>query len=72
MTTKNSQISGLVITRRPGQTIVVNRGELIIQVLKVKSNRVMIRIEGSRDISLLRGEVFNAISKPLPPCEKKE
>lgn len=51
----------LVITRRIGESLIINDKEMIIKVLGIKENEVSIGIEAAEGISILREELYNKI-----------
>jgi len=52
----------LVLSRHRGETIVI-AGEIVIQIVEIRGDKVRIGIEASRDISVHRGEVQAAIDR---------
>lgn len=64
---KRSTTKGLVITRRPGETIAINRGEIMIEVVQIKGKYVRLAFQANKaEISIQRGEVVNAGNQTLP------
>jgi sRNA-binding carbon storage regulator CsrA len=49
-----SSIGGLVVTRRPGQKISVNHGEIIIEVVQIQGGSVRIAFLAHKEISIKR------------------
>ena len=64
-----SALGGLIITRREGEQIVINHGELRIEVVSVKGRTVRLAFRANVDISIQRAEVFDGLSwkKPSEP-----
>jgi carbon storage regulator len=51
----------LVLTRKPGQSIMIGDG-VEIQVLSVAGEKVRIGVTAPRDVSIFRNEVYERIS----------
>jgi carbon storage regulator CsrA len=51
-----SKIGGLITSRKVGETLIINNGELIIEVIEIAGNRVRIALKASKEISIRRGE----------------
>lgn len=57
--TRKSALRGaLVITRKQGEKIVVNNGELIIEVVQVRGKTARLAFVASKDISIQREEAI--------------
>lgn len=54
---KHSKIGGLRLQRREGQTIIVNHGELVIEVTEIRNKAVKLSFQASKEISIRRGEI---------------
>jgi carbon storage regulator len=55
---KESMEKGLLIlTRKVGETIDINNGEIVLTVKRLNGNRVSIAIEAAKDIPVMRGEI---------------
>lgn len=54
----------LVLSRRRGEKIVINDGEITVMVIEVRGDTVRIGIDAPDDMPVHREEVFNAISNP--------
>ena len=54
--TKKASIRGLMLTRKAGQHITINHGEVKIEIVEVRGKEVRIAIEAPRDVIVLRGE----------------
>lgn len=52
----------LVLTRKPGQQIMVG-DDIVINVVEVSGDKVRIAIEAPRDIKIYRGEIYRAIQE---------
>lgn len=63
---KKSSIGGLTITRREGDKIVVNHGELIIEVVGIRGNRVKLSFKAHKEIDIRRSEQVESLPPPLP------
>lgn len=55
--TKKSGIGGLVFSRRVGEHVTINGGEIVIEVVQIKSNLVRLAFKASKDISIVRSEI---------------
>ena len=52
-----SSIGGLVITRRPGEQVVINHGEIVVEVVGVKGRYVRLAFAANKkEISIVRAE----------------
>lgn len=51
----------LVLTRSVGERLMINGGEITLNVLEVKGNQVRLGIDAPRHISVHREEIFNRI-----------
>lgn len=51
----------LVLTRSVGERLIINDGEIRLNVLEVKGNQVRIGIDAPKHISVHREEIFNRI-----------
>ncbi len=52
----------LVLTRKPGQSIMIGDG-VEIQVLSVAGEKVRLGVTAPRDVSIFRNEVYDRISE---------
>ena len=57
----------LVLSRKPGEKIVIN-GNIILEVKKIRGDKVRIGIDAPKEISVHRQEVFDAIQKAKQPA----
>lgn len=58
---------GLVITRKQGQRIVINRGEVILEVVEIKGKQVRLAFVASKEIHIRREEAKElAMLEPDP------
>lgn len=48
----------LVLTRRPGQTLVIDGGRIVIKLIRVQGNCVRLGIAADRDLAVVRGELL--------------
>jgi carbon storage regulator CsrA len=63
--TKKSSIGGLVLARKTGERVVINRGELLIEVVEIKKAIVRLAFVASKEIIIQRGEVSTEfVNKP--------
>jgi carbon storage regulator len=62
----------LVLTRSIGERLIINDGEIKLNVLEVKGNQVRLGIEAPRHISVHREEIFKRIQNEVktPETEK--
>lgn len=51
----------LVLTRSVGERLIINDGEICINVLEVKGNQVRLGIDAPKRISIHREEIYNRI-----------
>lgn len=58
---KAEKFGTLILTRSPGQTIVIDSGNatVLIRVLGVEKNRIKLGISGPMNVLILRGEFLN-------------
>ena len=59
----------LVLTRKPEETIIIN-GNIEVQIIEVKGNRVRIGITAPREISVNRGEVQAEVNEKNKNSDK--
>ena len=62
--TKKSQLGGLMLTRREGEAISVNHGEIYIEIVEVRGHYVRLAFKASKEISIQRAEVVTSDSEP--------
>ena len=53
----------LVLTRSVGERLIINDGEIKLNVLEIKGNQVRIGIDAPRSISVHREEIYNRIQE---------
>ena len=53
----------LILTRRVGETIVINGEEIKVMVLGVKGNQVRLGVSAPKDVSVHREEIYERIEK---------
>lgn len=58
---KRSTIGGLMITRKEGQKVVVNKGEICIEIMEIKGKYVRLAFSASKEIQIQREEVTKAM-----------
>ena len=51
----------LVLTRSVGERLIINNGEIKLNVLEIKGNQVRIGIEAPKHVAVHREEIFNRI-----------
>lgn len=56
----------LCLKRYPGETIVINNGEIVITVIDVKFGFTRLGIEAPRQVTVHRGEVQDRINRGEP------
>lgn len=57
--TRKSALRGaLVITRKQGEKVVINNGELVVEVVQVKGKTARLAFVASKDISIQRQEAI--------------
>ena len=60
----------LVLTRSVGERLIINDGEIRLNVLEVKGNQVRIGIEAPKHISVHREEIYNRIQAEAKATEE--
>jgi carbon storage regulator CsrA len=55
----------LVLTRKPGEEIVIDDDAVVITIISVKGNKARIGIKARDDVRIMRGEL-HAASQPSP------
>jgi carbon storage regulator CsrA len=53
---KKATLRGLVMTRKSGDKISINHGELLIEVLEIRGNQVRLVFQGDKEINVQRYE----------------
>ena len=53
---RKSKIGGLRVTRKEGETVIINNGEIVVEVTEIRGKRVKLCLNGHKDISIRRGE----------------
>lgn len=51
----------LVLTRSVGERLIINDGEIQVDVLEIKGNQVRIGIRAPKDVSVHREEIYQRI-----------
>lgn len=51
----------LVLTRAIGEKLIINNGEIKLNVLEVKGNQVRIGIDAPKHVTIHREEIYNRI-----------
>lgn len=52
----------LILTRKPGESIVIG-DDIVVKVVETGKNNIRLGIEAPRDVTVLRQEVFESIQK---------
>ena len=60
----------LILSRRIGETIVINNQEINIRVIEIRGNQVRLGIQASRDIPVHREEIYEKIQAEKELSEK--
>lgn len=53
----------LVLTRSVGERLIINDGEIKLNVLEVKGNQVRIGIDAPKNVVIHREEIYNRIKQ---------
>ena len=53
----------LVLTRSPGERLMINNKEIKISILEIKGQQVRIGIEAPKSVSVHREEIFDKINE---------
>lgn len=53
----------LILTRRNGESVLIDGQEIKVTILGVKGNQVLIGIEAPKDVSVHREEVYERIQR---------
>lgn len=66
---RDKTIPGLKLTRKRGELVIINHGELVIQVVGIQDNQVILAFNGdSAKYSIVRGEIAHLAK---PPTKKE-
>ena len=49
---------GLMLIRKEGQTVVINNGEVTMEVVQISGKKVQLSIRASREVRIQRGEAI--------------
>lgn len=60
----------LVLTRSVGERLIINNGEIKLNVLEVKGNQVRIGIDAPRHITVHREEIYDRIKSEKKVAEE--
>ena len=60
------EIKMLVLTRSVGERLIINGGEIKLNVLEVKGNQVRLGIDAPKHITVHREEIFERIKSEEP------
>jgi len=55
----------LILTRRIGERLIINDGEIILTVLGVKGNQIRLGLDAPKDVIIHREEIHNKIKEEL-------
>jgi carbon storage regulator CsrA len=53
---KRSALGGLVLHRKEGERIVINHGEVVIEVVQVTGKQIRLAFRASKDVIIQRAE----------------
>jgi carbon storage regulator len=59
----------LVLSRKEGEKIVINNGEIVITIVEIRGDKVRLGIEAPPDVDVHRQEVYEAIQRALEQGE---
>ena len=59
----------LVLTRSVGERLIINDGEICLNVLEVKGNQVRLGIDAPKHIAVHREEIYNRIQAETEDTE---
>ncbi len=62
----------LVLTRRPGESIIIGKNLIKIKVLNSNSYNVRLGIDAPKELSVHREEIYHCIENGTRPKEKVE
>ncbi len=62
----------LVLTRSVGQRLIINEGEIKLNVLEIKGNQVRIGVDAPRNITVHREEIYERIKAETEVPEEVE
>jgi carbon storage regulator len=54
----------LVLTRKENESVVVDGGQIVLTILKIRGNQISLGIQAPREVSVLRAELSG--SGPMP------
>ena len=60
----------LVLTRSVGERLIINDGEIKLNVLEVKGNQVRLGIDAPKHVIVHREEIYNRIHEDTKVTEK--
>lgn len=63
---------GLVLTRSPGEELVIGQNEVIIEVLEIRGSQVRMKITADKDISIHRREIYERIVEQQGEVSSRE
>lgn len=55
---KTSSIKGLILNRKAGQKVLVNKGEIEIEVVEIKGGQVRLAFKAHKEIIIQRSELL--------------
>jgi carbon storage regulator CsrA len=55
---RKSYSGGLVLTIKEGGNVVINSGELVIELVSIRGKQARLSFKANEEIKILRGELF--------------
>ena len=55
----------LVLTRKENESVVVDGGQIVLTILKIRGNQISLGIQAPREVSVLRAELNGAGRTPV-------
>lgn len=56
----------LILTRRPGETIMIGGKEVTVTVLSIKGNQVRVGVNAPKDVPVHREEIYERVRRGIP------
>ena len=53
---KPSRLGGLIIARKEGERVIINHGEIVMEVIEIKGKYVRMAFKADKEISIQREE----------------
>jgi len=60
---KRATMGGLMMTRKEGQRVVVNHGEITIEIVEIKGKYVRLAFKANKEIEIQREEVTKTMEE---------